>query len=90
MADDYTFSFRIAGNTQNPALIILSEKGYRLWVEEHVDRSLSWNADKGGRLFSATDPVELLGLVCLWELRGDSWQTRENEHDLCEALLNGT
>lgn len=85
---DYKFSLRIAGNTQNPVLIILKDKGYRLWAEEHNDESLSWNADQNGRLFSATDPVELLGLVTLWEVRGNDWQSKENEPDLCKALLD--
>lgn len=85
--DKYSFSLRIAGNTQNPALTILKDKGYQLWVEEHSGGRLSWNADQKGRLFSATGPVELLGLVTLWEVRGDDWHAKDHEDDVCDYLF---
>lgn len=88
MKHEIIFSLRIAGNTQTPALLVLEGKGYSLTVEAHEDESLSWNAVKDGRYFSATDPVELLGLVTLWEVRGEDWQMRVGEPDLCSQLLD--
>lgn len=80
---------RIAGNTQNPALNTLREKGYRLWIEPNDEAEfLDWNAEKSGRYFSATDPVELLGLVAMHEYRGDDWQARSSEPDICDELFS--
>ena len=74
---------RIAGNTENPALLALRAKGYRVWLEyTKVDDPKSpwqpympdYQAEKEGTYFSATTPVELLGLAAMWETRGDDWK----------------
>lgn len=84
-------SIRIAANTHNPALQTLKEKGYHLWVEPdepgEETEFTDWNAEKNGRFFSATDPVELLGLVAMHEHRGDDWASKNTEPDISEALL---
>jgi hypothetical protein len=61
-----------SGNTYNPSLIILREKGYDLWLERGEDGSL-WCAKKGGQSFLAYSGPELLGLVVLWEHLGEDW-----------------
>jgi hypothetical protein len=61
-----------AGNTYNPCLLILTQKGYRLWVEEG-EECLLWNAEKAGQSFMAYSPPELLGIVILWEELGENW-----------------
>lgn len=61
-----------AGNTYNPSLIVLREKGYDLWLEGGEARSL-WCARKDGRDFLAYSGPELLGLVVLWEHLGEGW-----------------
>lgn len=86
-------TIRIAGNTQNPALNTLIEKGYRLWIEPDASNEvesefIDWNAEKNGRYFSATDPVELLGLVAMWEFRGDEWQSKIEEQDITDELFS--
>ncbi|MFT0211887.1 hypothetical protein VQ643_04630 [Pseudomonas sp. F1_0610] len=37
--------------------------------------------------FSATCPEELLGLVSMWEVRGNAWTTTENERNVYQALI---
>jgi hypothetical protein len=73
----------IAGNTQLPALLALQAKGYRIWLEiiKYDDPEdygypyqTDYQAEKLGAYFSATTPVELLGLVAMWETRGDEWK----------------
>lgn len=83
-------SIRIAGNTQNPALTTLREKGYRLWIEPETEESeyTDWNAEKAGRYFSATDPLELLGLVAMQEFRGDDWRAKSHETDIVDELFS--
>jgi hypothetical protein len=86
---------RIAGNTQIPALLALRAKGYRVWLEYTTedDPRSSWypympdyQAEIEGAYFSATSPVELLGLVAMWETRGDDWKFKRGEPDIDEEL----
>ena len=93
MPSKRNLTIRIAGNTQNPALNTLREKGYKLWIEpddpnEEESEFIDWNAEKNGRYFSATDPVELLGLVAMWEFRGDDWQHKTEEPDIAGELIH--
>ena len=96
MEDNKKFSLRIAGNTENPALLALKAKGYELSLEYFKENDKNspwypeipyWEAYKGNRRFSATSPVELLGLVALWETRGDKWQTAKGELQLYDQLI---
>ncbi len=71
-----------AGNTLVPAYLALRQKGYRV----HRDPPRRgcpelWYAEAGARRFVAEDPVTLLGLVALWETRGDNWQAGDAEID---------
>ena len=61
-----------SGNTYNPSLIVLRQKGYDLWLEAAEDSSL-WCARKGDQSFLAYSGPELLGLVVLWEHLGENW-----------------
>jgi hypothetical protein len=79
---------RIAGNTQLPCLLALRAKGYRVWLDYHrrgspevasPDFQLDYQAECEGGYFSATTPEELLGLVAMWEVRGDDWRLKPGE-----------
>jgi hypothetical protein len=61
-----------AGNTYNPSLLVLKEKGYDLEREEEGDTVL-WRAIKGDCSFTGYSPPELLGIVSLWEAFGETW-----------------
>ena len=87
---------RIAGNTEIPALLALRAKGYRVWLEymKVEDPKNPWHpytpdyqAEKDGAYFSATTPVELLGLVAMWETRGDDWKFKRGEPDILNELM---
>lgn len=65
-----------AGNTVVPAIAVLQELGYRL---EQVDGMLV--ATAGRCRFVAEDPVAILGLVKLAELRGREWRADDAEID---------
>ena len=45
-----------------------------------------YEAEKNGRVFSATNAEELLGIVAMWEVRGDNWQTRPDEPNVWDEL----
>jgi hypothetical protein len=88
---------RIAGNTEVPALLALRAKGYRVWLEyTKVDDPKSpchpympdYQAQSEFGYFSATTPVELLGLVAMWETRGDDWKLKPEERDILNELMD--
>ncbi len=87
---------RIAGNTYIPALLALQARGYRVWLEymKVEDPKNPWHpympdyqAEKDGSYFSATSPVELLGLVAIAETRGDDWRFKQGEPDILDELM---
>lgn len=74
-----------SGNTYNPSLIVLRDKGYELWLEHGESGSL-WCAKKGGQSFLAYSGPELLGLVTLWEHLGENWN--QQTPDIYNKLLD--
>jgi hypothetical protein len=80
------FSLVAAGNTANPALLVLKAKGYELQVEQEGDEATIYMARKDGREFLGYSAAELLGLVTLWENLGDDWNQQES--DVLTALLD--
>ena len=72
MARSHEHGIAAAGNTSNPCLLVLEEKGYRLWLEPMEQGSL-WCAEKNGIGFMGYSGAELLGVVTLWEAYGRSW-----------------
>lgn len=61
---EYRIRIAPAGNTYNPSLLVLQNKGYRLWAENDEDRML-WNAEKDDAVYTGYSPPELLGLVAV-------------------------
>jgi hypothetical protein len=74
-----------SGNTYNPSLIVLRDKGYELWLEKGDEGSL-WCAKKGEQSFLAYSGPELLGLVVLWEHLGENWN--QQQPDLYGELVD--
>jgi hypothetical protein len=77
-----------AMNTYDPALTILQERGYRVWVRPvgEVDEGEEWLARKDGNELIAGDPLRLLGLAAILETRGVNWQTAGNKPRLYDAI----
>lgn len=76
-----------SGNTYNPSLIVLRDKGYEIWLEKGENGSL-WCARKADQDFLAYSGPELLGLVALWEHLGDAWNQQRPDiyGELMEAM----
>ena len=79
-----------AGNTENPAVLVLLSKGYtiscRIYPPGSPDEpggnygaQFELVAEKDGNTFMARDGPALLGIVMIGELRGPNWQTRFDE-----------
>ena len=69
-----------AGNTVVPALLALEELGFVVTVEKSGDAEL-FRATRGDETYVAEDPVAVLGLVKLIEMRGWEWQPSDVEID---------
>lgn len=69
-----------AGNTLVPAILALEARGFELSVDQSVNQPL-WKARNGNQSFTAEDPLTLLGLIRLTELRGPDWQAEDHEID---------
>ncbi len=67
-------------NVLNTALVVLQRKGYRVWSNQ--DESM-WYAERQGWDFQADDPIQLLGLIAIFEYHHPSeyreywWQIQE-------------
>jgi hypothetical protein len=69
----------VAGNTEVPAHLALIAKGYQVSMTSDL-----WLAQKDQNFFSASGPLELLGLVAMAEIRGVNWRATDQE---IEAFL---
>jgi hypothetical protein len=85
---EYRTTIRVAGNTAAPALYALRAKGYAVTLSCAPLDGAEYAAEKEGRLFSATTAEELLGLVAMWEVRGDDWRAcTDDERAWHDALV---
>jgi hypothetical protein len=62
-------SLGVYSNVLNTALIVLQRKGFRVWTNESES---NWYAEKDGWDFLADDPIQLLGLVSIFEFQKPS------------------
>jgi len=67
-----------AANVIVPAYLSLRQKGYSVSRAKRPAGE-AWTAEKDGNTFTADDPVALLGIVCLFETRGENWNASDRE-----------
>ena len=70
-----------AGNTEVPAYLAVKEMGYTITVKDLSNKEKLWSAAKDGDEFLGGDPLEILALIKLYEVRGESWQANDSEID---------
>src|SRR5687768_9496528 len=85
----HKLSIRVAGNTMIPCLQVIAAKGYRIshYYGDEDPELAFWDAEKEGRAFSADSAESLLGLIAMWEQRGDDWHIKPGELALLNRLL---
>jgi hypothetical protein len=74
---------RLAGNDEVPAYLVLLSQGYDV-DRAYLDRSQQveeWTAQRDGHRFSAAGPIELLGVVSVFEARGEDWKAADPDID---------
>jgi len=86
------FKIGDAMNTYNVALLTLKSRQYNVWLEpgENEDETGYWHANRDDAEFIAFDPLRLLGLVAMWEQRGNNWERMQNEGNIYDELLTNT
>lgn len=65
------------GNVEVPAYLVLKQKGYAVTAPGNDN----WDAEKDGLRFRAESLIRLLGLVCMYEVRGTNWAATDQEID---------
>lgn len=70
-----------AGNTEVPAYLVLTQKGYAVIVTRRAGGEEGWAAEKSGKTYQAGSLMELLGLVFMREVRGANWAAPDHEID---------
>ncbi len=74
-------------NVFNTALVILQRKGWELRFDSSQEW---WFAEKGGWTFLADDPMQLLGLVAIYEYQQpkakEEYWWKIDEPDLLSAM----
>jgi hypothetical protein len=68
-----------AGNVEVPAYLALCKSGYSVSMNRIAGRDQIWIAEKNGNQFQAEGLIELLGVVTMFEVRGEQWQATDSE-----------
>jgi hypothetical protein len=93
------------GNIYNTCLRILRKKGFEVWIEKWIEGkntskdpleadTLVWKAKKEDYDFAAFNPVELLGLISIYEYKRpiepptSYWWSEEGDDVYKELLRN--
>ncbi len=84
MDKEYKVRVRIAGNTGAPCYFAIRSKGFEIEMntyklDDDWNCGYEYNATKDDLYFSSTTLESLLGLICMWECRGDNWKTTDSE-----------
>ncbi len=78
-----------AGNVVVPAILALEQQGFSVSVREDAGNQ-TFIAERSLETYVANDPVALLGLARLIELRGWEWQATDSEiEDVIQKYQQG-
>ena len=69
-----------AGNSDTAAYAVLLSKGYAVQILKKSDGKTGWfAAQKDGCEFIGDTPIETLGLIAMFEFRGEDWKPTDLE-----------
>ena len=76
-----------AGNSDTACYGALIQKGYQVSIIVNSDDKTGiYKAEKDQLSFIGESPIETLGLVALYELRGENWYNTREEFEAFMAL----
>ncbi len=71
-----------AGNTDTAAYAVLLEQGFTMEARQRsIDEEPVYVAKRGSDSFTGGGPLEILGLIFLYQARGDNWMPADEEVD---------
>jgi hypothetical protein len=70
------FKLSTAGNTVPSAFELIKDLGFVVSKKNDI-----WKAENEKALFIATSPLELLGLITLYNAKGENWQVSDEKID---------
>ena len=71
-----------AGNSDTACYGALIQKGYRVSIIVNSDGKTGlYKAEKNGDVFIGHSSIETLGLIAMYELRGEAWAPTDEEID---------
>ncbi|BDM81347.1 hypothetical protein [Acaryochloris marina] len=77
-------------NVEVPAILALESMGFTITSRVvNADQEMAWTASGNSDEYIAEDPLSLLGLVKLHEVRGDNWKASDDEIDKYLPMLEG-
>jgi hypothetical protein len=65
-----------SGNTVVPAILLIRQMGYTFTWDKKKGYC---HASKNGDTFGAEDPLFILGLIKLFEMKGENWKATDGE-----------
>ncbi len=66
------------GNTVVPAILLIRQLGYAFTYDKKKGYCF---ASKDGNVFGAEDPLFVLGLIKLYEMKAENWMASDKEID---------
>jgi len=76
-----------AGNSDTAAFATLVAMGYSVRIEKNSDEKTGrFVANKAGSEFIGDTPLETLGLIAMFEVRGANWKPTAGEADALAEL----
>lgn len=77
-------------NVEVPTILALKSMGFTIASRVvNADQEMVWTASGKGNEYIAEDPLSLLGLAKLHEIRGDNWKVSDDEIDEYLPMLVG-
>lgn len=71
-----------AGSAEVPAFLVLESKGFQVDRQfDNASNTESWVASDGQLTLHGSGPLELLGLLSLYETRGNGWHASDGDID---------
>ncbi|MEM7279186.1 MAG: hypothetical protein AAF385_13775 [Pseudomonadota bacterium] len=68
-----------AANTLVPAYLVILSKGYSVQKDDGPGMKETWRATKNDVELIGEDPLAVLGLVAMYESRGNDWAAEDDQ-----------
>lgn len=71
---EHKHNLSAAGNTEPPAFELIKEMGFEISKRDDL-----WSAENYNAKFNASSPLELLGVITLYQAKGENWRISDEK-----------